>query len=803
MNNTIRRFWNTESMVNIEDLRGSAFQAEEGGHTFQIKALDENGDVTALSGSVSAIFVRADNSDVILTGGVSGGVASVTLTDECYDVPGRFGLTIYLTSGVSKTAIYAAVGTVHRTSGGAVSPGTSEDIGDLIDAIEAAIASIPAGYPSLVANTSLQQYTDVEINGLTLGKTLSGGTYTDAASAVLDKRAATNIYFCAGDYIKVGVLSGYKVEIDFYDENHSYISDTGWITTETIVKSIGEYFRVLVGGDSSIESNYNSIASISFHGNLSATANRVDDIAKNYGEKVDLSGWISGEYPNFPTGQIWIGPDYKYVPKVRVTGGAKYYYTGEMNSACGIIFYDETKMLISGAGTNENTFTAPANARYADIGAKGVSTTPFLYCIGSEWDVSSEVSTNSVIAFTQEAGVVGPSTSVQDTGAHTIIDVEPHEEYLVTGHVYALGIFPLVVFYNGSTYLSYINGEDGTNTNYRVRVPENANKMLVNGKPYQIAIWKCINTVRDGVRDLYKRTNNLYNFSEKTLVWFGTSIPANGWFGNEHPNAYPQQVGRLLNATVINEAIGSSSIYCRDPALVTASNPYGFGGNFEGSSRCLTNSLEEMEWIIENWDSDIWTSNKPDEMDSWLANEIRNCSYERKLDQYLASGKFPDLFVFDHGFNDSDDVNNYYETYGPYNKFCFRGGMNFLLKRIMDYNPYANIIMIGNYTTTRQVPQMQEEVATDWGIPLYKQWEYLGLSLTQNVTASGYWNYNSTSKEYEWIEDSTERTYTVRDRLVPDHVHPHSNPTGLIVKKMAEGIAKWITANVVWYDNAE
>lgn len=150
-NNTIRRSWNMYSMVNIEDLRGNAFQDEDGGHTFEITGLDASGNVAALSGTVAAVFLRADNTDVAISGSVSNGKVYVTLTDECYGYPGRFGLTIFLTSGGQKVAIYAAIGSVHRTSSGAVSPETSESVVDLINEIEAAIALIPSSYTDIMA----------------------------------------------------------------------------------------------------------------------------------------------------------------------------------------------------------------------------------------------------------------------------------------------------------------------------------------------------------------------------------------------------------------------------------------------------------------------------------------------------------------------------------------------------------------------------------------------------------------------------------------------------------------------------
>lgn len=151
MNNIIKRVWNQNRMVNIEGLSGAAFQAEDGGHTFQISGIDDTGAAVAFSGTVAGVFRRPDNADIALTGSVSDGVASVTLTDDCYAVPGRFGLTIFVTSGGQKTAVYACIGTVANTSGGAVAGETPQDVVDLINDIAAAVATIPASYTDLMA----------------------------------------------------------------------------------------------------------------------------------------------------------------------------------------------------------------------------------------------------------------------------------------------------------------------------------------------------------------------------------------------------------------------------------------------------------------------------------------------------------------------------------------------------------------------------------------------------------------------------------------------------------------------------
>ena len=152
MANIIKRVWRQNKFVQIDDLKGMLFQAEQAGHTFEISGIDEDGNTVVLTGTPSGVLLRPDNTDVALTCSVSGGVVSATLPAECYDVPGRFGLTIFISNNNSKVAIYAAIGTISRTSSGTASPGTTQSVVDLINAINAAINSIPASYSNLLAD---------------------------------------------------------------------------------------------------------------------------------------------------------------------------------------------------------------------------------------------------------------------------------------------------------------------------------------------------------------------------------------------------------------------------------------------------------------------------------------------------------------------------------------------------------------------------------------------------------------------------------------------------------------------------
>ena len=211
-NNIIKRIWNQNTLVNIEALKGAIFQDEDGGHTFEISGVDNSGNAISLSGTVAGVFLRPDNTDVPITGSASGGIVSVTLPAECYDVSGRFGLTVFVTADSKNTCVYAASGTVGRTSSGSVAPGTSADVVDLINQISAAVATIPASWSGLMADIAPTYSTSaaypvgayVYYNGdlyrcttaITTGETWTAAHWTTAVlgNDVSDLKTATNNY---------------------------------------------------------------------------------------------------------------------------------------------------------------------------------------------------------------------------------------------------------------------------------------------------------------------------------------------------------------------------------------------------------------------------------------------------------------------------------------------------------------------------------------------------------------------------------------------------------------------------------
>ena len=119
-----------------------------------------NGEEVTLSGSCSGTAILADGSTVAITGTVDGSQAYVELPAACYSVEGQIEVYVKLTvSGVTTTLI-AAVGTVRLTETDTViDPGTIipsvaaliEDIDEAVDALEDAVATIPADYSALLA----------------------------------------------------------------------------------------------------------------------------------------------------------------------------------------------------------------------------------------------------------------------------------------------------------------------------------------------------------------------------------------------------------------------------------------------------------------------------------------------------------------------------------------------------------------------------------------------------------------------------------------------------------------------------
>lgn len=286
-----------------------------------------------------------------------------------------------------------------------------------------------------------------------------------------------------------------------------------------------------------------------------------------------------------------------------------------------------------------------------------------------------------------------------------------------------------------------------------------------------------------------------------TGVWIGTSIPAQG---------YPQIFGEKTGMTIHNEAIGSSM--CRKGRVTLEGplgDDLGlYGVPWQNACLSLSMSQEEKLYMFRRWstenrkrlliEEDGYTAeevqdvvgygtflygtfvgedtqptsdfpaNKPiDIMNSAYVN-TRKASYRSSwnnsnniefgfgaingvIEKYLNQESFPDMWFIDHGHNDGLYQDNASIAEIPtdlYDRRYFIGSVNFIVNKILQYNPRAKFCFIGHYTNQtggtnypEKVCEGQEKIASLWQEQLVKCWEFLPFS-QRVVTTTGYWDSN-------------------------------------------------------------
>lgn len=138
----IRKNVNLDHLVQVESLHGVTFSNENKGHKFIVSCMS-GGELETLTGTVTARFMRANNTTILIAGndytGIADGKAVVTLPQDCYNVPGRFQMAIFLSDSGTTNCIYACVGSVQRTQ-----EGTLIDSGDAVPTLTELLAQIDA-----------------------------------------------------------------------------------------------------------------------------------------------------------------------------------------------------------------------------------------------------------------------------------------------------------------------------------------------------------------------------------------------------------------------------------------------------------------------------------------------------------------------------------------------------------------------------------------------------------------------------------------------------------------------------------
>lgn len=268
----------------------------------------------------------------------------------------------------------------------------------------------------------------------------------------------------------------------------------------------------------------------------------------------------------------------------------------------------------------------------------------------------------------------------------------------------------------------------------------------------------------------------------KNILWLGTSIPA----GTANNN-YPVIVGKLLNANVVNNSLGTSSMRSGSSwnnSLKDQEDVLGIKNlDWRIAVYSFSQSVEEKQNIIKEWeykwgnkDSLYQLYDAPAKLSEEEKDIIIGSSYENKLLPYL-NGTFPmpDLFVIDHGYNDyygNDDIKTF--PADPYDREYFIGAVNRFIKTILEVNPKAKIVIIGHYEddTRPGVTEAQEIISDYWNIPILKLWEVSGFS--NNA-----------------ISINNEKRI-IKEIYMPDGLHPSSDETGKTNEYIAGIISTWL-----------
>ena len=290
-------------------------------------------------------------------------------------------------------------------------------------------------------------------------------------------------------------------------------------------------------------------------------------------------------------------------------------------------------------------------------------------------------------------------------------------------------------------------------------------------------------------------------WQDKTIVWFGTSIPAPNSIGD-----YPSLVGNRLSAKVYNEAEGWSCAKGYQESLWYNMNYYALTvamGNSVEEKLKIFNSLFTLDFSLQSvsWAGNTYNlqmcpfsqSNLPSyEGAISLLHEIIGYSYQIKLiSKYLdATGNYltsvfnsaavyalgynyeklyssqfdyvrtPNLFVIDHGHNDHPDALLIPQNIDSRDIYTFHGAINSYIDFINLYTTNPNIIIISDYDDyydTDKTIEVQKQIADNWKMPFLSVYDKLPFG-KHIITVRGYWD-NGSQQSGVWQNNGFYFTY--------------------------------------------
>ena len=248
-----------DEAVQVHYINGNVFTQDNMANKINVVVYDtRDGSAANLSGTISASVIRADGTTVAVSGSYSGNVASITLPQAAYAIPGTISIVIKDTVSSTVTTIAAIVAIVYRSSTGTtVDPGTIiPSINTLIAQIDAAIASIPADYSSLWASLA-PAFSASAVYNIGDYCTYDGALYRKIAGAAQAESwdashwMAVNI---GGDIVSVKSALGYA-SIAWETGN---VADNGSLTNSTTRIRTADYIEIYKNAKIIISCHYSN-----------------------------------------------------------------------------------------------------------------------------------------------------------------------------------------------------------------------------------------------------------------------------------------------------------------------------------------------------------------------------------------------------------------------------------------------------------------------------------------------------------------------------------------------------------------
>lgn len=245
-----RKFRMSKGFKTVDPLDGYVFTPESNAHRFIVECVDlVDGQETVVpfeaGSTVHARFLKADHVTELVDGSLdTDGAAVVTLPAECYAVPGRFLLTILVTTGSTKICVFAGAGTVLEADSTDVniSSNTARSVDQKIAEIDNATDAAEAAVSQVNSAISAGSAKITEINQAAAAARASiPQDYTALSDSVGDLKSATEneIVFAGGNIIP---LYGYDYQGKYLDANGVPQTGNAWAITAKVPLVVGETY---------------------------------------------------------------------------------------------------------------------------------------------------------------------------------------------------------------------------------------------------------------------------------------------------------------------------------------------------------------------------------------------------------------------------------------------------------------------------------------------------------------------------------------------------------------------------------